>query len=103
MQNEALLIVLPKKSRYRLNSYLIGLKHTKMSKTPSVMIARAIIRAYQLILSPVLGSACRFEPTCSYYAMEAVERYGAMKGGWLAVKRVVRCNPWCDGGFDPVP
>ena len=62
-----------------------------------------LIRAYQVTISPLLGSHCRFTPTCSAYAMEAIERYGALKGSWLAVKRIGRCHPLCDGGYDPVP
>jgi putative membrane protein insertion efficiency factor len=62
-----------------------------------------MIRAYQLVLSPFLGSHCRFTPTCSQYAMEAIERHGALRGTWLAVKRIGRCHPFCDGGYDPVP
>ncbi|MCD6586772.1 MAG: membrane protein insertion efficiency factor YidD [Desulfobacteraceae bacterium] len=61
------------------------------------------IRAYQLILSPVLGPACRFYPSCSEYAIEAVSRYGASKGGYLALRRVLRCHPFNPGGIDPVP
>jgi putative membrane protein insertion efficiency factor len=62
-----------------------------------------MIRAYQLVLSPFLGSHCRFTPTCSQYAMEAIERHGALRGTWLALKRIGRCHPFCDGGYDPVP
>lgn len=61
------------------------------------------IRAYRYWLSPWLGSACRFEPTCSVYALEALERHGALAGSALAARRVLRCHPWCDGGLDPVP
>lgn len=61
------------------------------------------IRIYQLTLSPWLGPACRFEPSCSRYAAEAVERHGALRGGWLALRRVARCHPLGDHGFDPVP
>jgi putative membrane protein insertion efficiency factor len=61
------------------------------------------IRFYKLCISPLLPPACRFEPTCSQYAAEAVSRYGALKGGWLALKRILRCHPLCRGGFDPVP
>jgi hypothetical protein len=61
------------------------------------------IRAYRFFLSPWLGSACRFEPTCSRYALEALEHHGATVGSCLAVRRVLRCHPWCDGGYDPVP
>jgi len=62
-----------------------------------------LIRAYQLLLSPFLGRHCRFTPTCSQYALEAIERHGALRGTWLAVKRIGRCHPFCDGGYDPVP
>ena len=61
------------------------------------------IRAYRLLLSPWLGSACRFTPTCSVYAIEAIERHGAAQGSYLAARRILRCHPWCEGGFDPVP
>jgi len=63
----------------------------------------AIVRGYRLLLSPWLGSACRFMPTCSLYAIEALERHGAWHGGYLAARRLVRCGPWCAGGHDPVP
>jgi len=63
----------------------------------------ALIRAYRLVLSPWWGNHCRFTPTCSQYAAEAVERHGARDGTWLAMRRIGRCHPWCHGGFDPVP
>jgi putative membrane protein insertion efficiency factor len=63
----------------------------------------ALIRAYQYLLRPMLGSSCRFYPSCSDYAREAIERHGAIRGVWLAVKRVGRCHPYHPGGFDPVP
>jgi len=64
----------------------------------------ACIRFYQVCLSPLKKTChCRFYPTCSQYAIEAVEKYGALKGGFLAVKRILRCNPFSKGGFDPVP
>lgn len=62
-----------------------------------------VLRAYQLALSPLLPPACRFEPSCSRYASEAVERHGVARGGVLAVRRIVRCHPWSDAGYDPVP
>ena len=64
---------------------------------------RACIRAYQLLLSPFIGNQCRFHPSCSQYALEAVDRHGVMKGTWLAVRRLGRCHPFHPGGFDPVP
>lgn len=69
----------------------------------SSLALKGIIYVYQLLLSPVLGNNCRFHPNCSSYAMEAIDRHGALRGSWLAVKRVGRCNPWHSGGADPVP
>ncbi|MBM4196104.1 MAG: membrane protein insertion efficiency factor YidD [Gammaproteobacteria bacterium] len=63
----------------------------------------AMIRAYQLALSPFLGRQCRFLPTCSAYAAEAVRRHGACRGGWLGILRILRCQPLCRAGHDPVP
>ncbi len=62
-----------------------------------------LVRAYRLLLSPWLGSSCRFEPTCSAYALQALEQYGATTGSYLTIHRLVRCSPWCKGGHDPVP
>lgn len=62
-----------------------------------------LIRGYQLLLSPFIGNQCRFTPTCSHYAREAVEKHGAIKGSWMAARRVSRCHPWHSGGHDPVP
>jgi len=62
-----------------------------------------LIRLYQLTLSPWLGNPCRYEPTCSRYAAEAIERHGALRGVWLAAKRLGRCHPWGRSGYDPVP
>lgn len=61
------------------------------------------IRGYQLLVSPLTGPTCRHLPTCSEYAMIAIERFGALRGGWLAVCRLARCHPWGSHGFDPVP
>ena len=66
-------------------------------------VAIGLVRAYQLVLSPVLPMSCRYHPTCSHYACEAVSRHGALRGGWLAVARILRCHPWRAGGLDPVP
>lgn len=66
-------------------------------------LLQAGVRGYRLLLSPWLGNQCRFEPTCSRYALEALERHGAAAGSYLAVVRIARCAPWCTGGCDPVP
>ena len=63
----------------------------------------AIVRGYRLLLSPWLGSQCRFEPTCSAYALQALVERGAAEGSYLAARRILRCHPWCAGGYDPVP
>lgn len=62
-----------------------------------------LIKLYQWILSPLLGPKCRFTPTCSQYAVQALKKYGPFKGMWLAVKRILRCHPWGGHGYDPVP
>jgi len=63
----------------------------------------ALVRGYRLLLSPWLGNSCRFEPTCSIYALGVLERHGALAGSYLTLKRLGRCGPWCAGGHDPVP
>jgi putative membrane protein insertion efficiency factor len=62
-----------------------------------------LIKLYQSTVSKVTPPACRFEPTCSHYTYEAIQRYGLVKGSWLAAKRIARCHPWSEGGYDPVP
>jgi uncharacterized protein len=66
-------------------------------------LAALLIRAYQVAIGPMLGPACRFEPSCSQYALEAVERHGAARGSWLALRRLTRCHPWGGCGIDAVP
>ena len=73
------------------------------NKSAPQKVAITLIKGYQRFLSPVLGSNCRFYPTCSCYAIEAIDRFGVIKGGWLASKRIVKCHPLIDGGEDPVP
>ncbi|HRP23952.1 membrane protein insertion efficiency factor YidD [Thauera sp.] len=63
----------------------------------------ALLRFYRYAISPMLGRNCRFHPTCSEYAIEAIQRHGALRGGWLAARRVGRCHPFNPGGYDPVP
>lgn len=72
---------------------------------PGLLAAACIglIRLYQLLLSPLLGPRCRFHPSCSHYALEAIGRHGAARGGWLTLRRVCRCHPLNPGGYDPVP
>lgn len=65
--------------------------------------ARAMIRAYQLTISPMLGDRCRFFPSCSAYAMQALQDHGPLRGGWLSVRRLCKCHPWHPGGIDEVP
>lgn len=69
----------------------------------SARLVILMLRGYKRFISPCLPAACRFDPTCSEYAREAIEKHGLSSGSWLAVKRVLRCHPWNEGGFDPVP
>lgn len=73
------------------------------SVSPLARLIALPVRAYRLIASPWVGHGCRFQPTCSAYALEALERHGAIKGSWLAMRRIGRCHPWGGHGFDPVP
>lgn len=66
-------------------------------------VVLVLIRVYQFTLSPLLGNSCRYEPSCSRYTYEAVQRYGWAKGSWMGVKRIARCHPFAKGGYDPVP
>ncbi|GHE96286.1 membrane protein insertion efficiency factor YidD [Thalassotalea profundi] len=76
-----------------------------MAKNKSALqtLAIAIIKSYQRFISPLLGNNCRFNPTCSFYAIEAINRFGVIKGTWLAGKRILKCHPLNEGGDDPVP
>ncbi len=71
--------------------------------TPAARLLALPVRGYRLVLSPLLGQNCRFTPTCSAYALEALERHGALRGGWLAARRLARCHPWGGCGVDDVP
>ena len=73
-----------------------------ISKFVSLLLL-LFIRAYKTLLSPILPPSCRYLPTCSDYGMQAIQKYGPFKGGWLALKRVLRCHPWGGHGYDPVP
>ena len=70
---------------------------------PVRFLMMGLIRGYRYLLSPVLPSSCRFRPTCSEYALEALSRHGVLRGGWMALKRILRCHPWGGSGYDPVP
>ena len=71
--------------------------------SPAARLMRGLVRAYQLGIAPILPPSCRFHPNCSAYAMEAFAVHGALRGGWLTLWRLLRCNPWGGCGYDPVP
>ncbi len=71
--------------------------------SPAAWILSLPVRAYRAVFSPWVGHNCRYEPTCSRYALEALEKHGALRGGWLMLRRIGRCNPWGGMGYDPVP
>lgn len=70
---------------------------------PFTYILIGIVKFYKLFISPILPNSCRYNPTCSIYAVEALQKYGPLKGGWLALKRILSCHPWGGSGYDPVP
>ena len=70
---------------------------------PLTYIAYLMVKAYQVVVSPLLGANCRYNPTCSAYALEALKKFGIIKGGLLSIKRVAKCHPWGGSGHDPVP
>jgi len=72
-------------------------------RSPLALVMRTLVLGYRYSLSPWLGHSCRFRPTCSEYALEAIDRHGALKGGWLTLRRLGRCHPWGGHGYDPVP
>ncbi len=72
------------------------------ARAPQWLLLGAV-RVYRFWFKPWVGNVCRFEPSCSAYAMAAIERHGALRGGWLMTRRLMRCHPWCPGGHDPVP
>ena len=74
----------------------------ELLRMPQFLLISAV-KAYRLLISPALGASCRFTPSCSAYGIEALGQHGALAGSYLTLRRLVRCNPWCDGGHDPVP
>ncbi|UTW55367.1 membrane protein insertion efficiency factor YidD [Kordiimonas sp. SCSIO 12610] len=80
-----------------------NIDNTNTSRSILTRVLVAFVRFYQLFLSPLLGSNCRYQPTCSHYAIEAMRVHGGLKGGWLAIRRIMRCHPWGGFGYDPVP
>jgi putative membrane protein insertion efficiency factor len=86
-----------------LKIYLQNWSKIRLLKPVAVRLALLAVRGYQLVLSPVLGPACRFYPSCSEYTFQAIERYGLLKGFQLGVRRLLRCHPFHPGGFDPLP
>ncbi|MFM1847432.1 MAG: hypothetical protein RL417_906 [Pseudomonadota bacterium] len=74
-----------------------------MGHRRGIAFVHTLHRWYRAIVPPIIGEVCRFEPSCSFYAVEAIERYGYLRGSALTVRRLMRCNPWCRGGHDPVP
>ena len=71
--------------------------------TPAAAVLEGVVRGYQWTVRPLIGANCRFHPGCSDYAVEALRTHGALRGGALSARRILRCNPWNEGGFDPVP
>lgn len=72
-------------------------------RDPLRVLLIGLLRAYRLVISPLYGQVCRYHPSCSAYALEAVTEHGSLRGTWLAMRRVARCHPWAAGGYDPVP
>lgn len=70
---------------------------------PARWLVLRLVRGYQLLVSPLIGNNCRFQPTCSQYCLEAIERFGVWRGGWLTLRRLSRCHPWGGSGYDPLP
>lgn len=88
---------------HRLANSRLNLKGHIPDRTVMKLVLKALIRGYQILISPLLPATCRYTPTCSSYALAAIERFGPVRGSWMATKRIVRCNPWHEGGYDPVP
>jgi len=84
------------------STHMLAAAWSTLSQSPRQALL-LLVRGYRLLLKPWIGNACRFEPTCSAYSLDALQRHGALKGSALTAGRILRCQPWCDGGHDPVP
>lgn len=91
------------RSRCALSRNRVALEQARDILPAMKTVLLALIDGYRLLLSPFFGTQCRFYPTCSSYAREAIEVHGSLKGSWLAIRRIARCGPWHPGGTDPVP
>lgn len=91
----------------KLNQTSVGCSNgsTEPRRGPNLLtvLPIALIKGYQWVLSPWLGGNCRFYPSCSHYAVDALRSHGLLRGGWLAIRRLTKCHPWHEGGYDPVP
>ncbi|MGH7965933.1 MAG: membrane protein insertion efficiency factor YidD [Candidatus Binatia bacterium] len=83
--------------------YSSSLSHVRIQSSLGAQLLKGVIRTYRSVLSPVLGPTCRFYPSCSAYALAAIEKYGAIRGVGLAIRRLAKCHPWHPGGIDPLP
>ena len=79
------------------------MKENSLIRRIAIALLVGLVRFYQVCISPLKPASCRFTPTCSQYALEALRKYGPFKGGWLALRRILRCHPWGGSGYDPVP
>jgi putative membrane protein insertion efficiency factor len=82
---------------------MLGAFWNKVLKPAAGFVFLAFIKVYQVVISPLFPSSCRYTPTCSQYAVQAIKKYGAFKGGWMTIRRILRCHPWGGHGHDPVP
>jgi hypothetical protein len=94
---------LKRKNYYSMKTNINHFSMDKLLKKAFELVFVGLIRFYQLTISPMTHASCRYMPTCSQYAVEAIRKHGPVKGSWLAIKRIARCHPWGGHGYDPVP